>query len=407
MSQANIMTDSTAALSTVPGKHCLVCDEGRVEEFFNLQGVAAICNRLYASRTDAMGAARANISLAFCRSCGYIYNAAFDPNEATHEPCYENALHYPMRLRRYTRALANWLVNQVDLHGKEIIDIGCGDGFFLNELCDRGDNRGTGFDPAYVPRQGSNESSAVRFRRECFPPQSGPQRADLLCCRQVLEHIADPLSFLQQLRQTVQCGEGTALFVDVPNALAMLKGLNLWDLLYEHRSYFLPQTLARLLIRSGFSPAILRVTYGGQSLAAVALPSRNFPVDASPRGPAEQTLRLISAFAPTFARRLGQWQRRLEEYRRCNKRVVFWGAAAKGVMLLNALTGSDDLVECVVDVNPRKQGLFVPLSAHQVVAPESLRTCPPKVVVVMNGLYRHEVKHKLEELSIQADVVTA
>ncbi|MCE5276566.1 MAG: class I SAM-dependent methyltransferase [Planctomycetaceae bacterium] len=407
MSHAHVTPDSLAVATEATAAPCALCADGAVEEFFVLPGVAATCNRLYASRSDAMAAARGDLRLVFCPSCGYIYNRAFRPAAAAYEPGYENALQYSQRFRRYARALANWLIDQADLHDKEIVEIGCGDGFFLNELCRQGRNRGTGFDPAYVPRPGLDESPAVRFRREYYPPKSGHQLADLLCCRQVLEHLPDPLAFLQQVRQSVRSPDAAALFIGVPNALPMLKGLALWDLLYEHRSYFLPDTLVRLLIRSGFSPAMVRVTYGGQYLAVLALPSGSFPVDVAARRPGVQTARLVGAFAGLFARRLEQWQKRLEEYRRLDKRVVFWGAGTKGVVLLNALSGAEELVECVVDVNPRKQGLFVPLCAHEVVAPESLRAWPPKVVVVMNALYRREVRQKLEELAIHADVVTA
>ncbi|MCE5328556.1 MAG: class I SAM-dependent methyltransferase [Planctomycetaceae bacterium] len=407
MSHAIATTTDSSVCPAAPRTRCGVCGEARVREFFRLGGVAAICNRLYASRTEAMAAAKADLRMAFCPACGYIYNNAFKAADASYEPGYNNALQYSARFRRYARALANWLVDQVDLRDKEIIEIGCGDGFFLHQLCADGRNRGLGFDPAYVPRADFEECSFLRFRREYFTAASGPQRADIVCCRQVLEHVSDPLAFLDELRQNVHRGDGTPLFIEVPNALATIKGLNVWDLLYEHRSYFLPETLARLLIRAGFSPAVIRVTYGGQYLAVLALPSRVFPVDVASHDPGERTRRLIDAFAQTFAGRLGYWQRRLEEYRRCNKRVVFWGAGTKGVMLLNVLAGADELVECIVDVNPRKQGLFIPICAHPVVAPESLRACPPKVVVVMNGLYRREVQRRMAELSIQADVVTA
>ena len=40
------------------------------------------------------------------------------------------------------------LIRRYDLRGKEVIEIGCGKGEFLSLLCEVGDNRGVGFDPA-------------------------------------------------------------------------------------------------------------------------------------------------------------------------------------------------------------------------------------------------------------------
>jgi hypothetical protein len=90
------------------------------------------------------------------------------------------------------------------------------------------------------------------------------------------------------------------------------------------------------------------------------------------------------------------------------RKVVVWGAGAKGVMFLNLLqltTGSG--VDCVVDINPRKQGHFVPLMGQRIVGPDLLLRNPPDLVIVMNPEYEREIRSTLNELGIRCEVVSA
>ena len=90
------------------------------------------------------------IALAFRPACGFISNVAFDPSLQEYSSGYEATQSFSPTFNAFAHRLARQLVDQYDLHGKEIIEIGCGQGEFLTTLCELGDNRGVGFDPAYV-----------------------------------------------------------------------------------------------------------------------------------------------------------------------------------------------------------------------------------------------------------------
>jgi hypothetical protein len=64
-------------------------------------------------------------------------------------------------------------------------------------------------------------------------------------------------------------------------------------------------------------------------------------------------------------------------------------------------------VSRLVDLNPRKRGRHVPVTAQPVVAPGDLLGDPPDVVIVMNPLYRDEVACTVHELGLDAEVVVA
>jgi hypothetical protein len=84
---------------------------------------------------------------------------------------------------------------------------------------------------------------------------------------------------------------------------------------------------------------------------------------------------------------------------------VVWGAGAKGVTLLNALTLGRDVVAAVVDVNPRRQGRYVPGTGQLIIAPADLRRYHVSRVLVMNSNYVDEIRAMTRTLVPDADVL--
>ena len=58
-----------------------------------------------------------------------------------------------------------------------------------------------------------------------------------------------------------------------------------------------------------------------------------------------------------------------------------------------------------MDINPHKQGKFLPATGHPVISPEELKDNSPGVVVVMNSIYMDEVQKQLDDLKIDAELI--
>ena len=69
------------------------------------------------------------------------------------------------------------------------------------------------------------------------------------------------------------------------------------------------------------------------------------------------------------------------------------------------MVDSQDVVEYVIDVNPRRQGKFLPGTGHEIVAPGFLTTYRPDVVLLSNGLYEVEIKAQLRSLDLTPEVL--
>ena len=68
---------------------------------------------------------------------------------------------------------------------------------------------------------------------------------------------------------------------------------------------------------------------------------------------------------------------------------------------------TDRQLAAVVDVNPRKWGRYLPVTAHRVDSPETLTRLRPEAVIITNPSYRTEIAEELRRLGIEAELLIA
>ncbi|MCB9897839.1 MAG: methyltransferase domain-containing protein [Planctomycetes bacterium] len=384
---------------------CPVCGHPPGALVLHLPDVPVHCNRVCADAEEARRAPRAELRLVHCPGCSLLWNAAFEPGKVEYAPGYENSLHGSPTFRRYADELAHDLVRRHGVRDGLVLEIGCGRAEFLRLLCAAGGNRGLGFDPSAPASVTSDTSGDVRVLAEAFPPRDGLPAADLLCCRHVLEHVAAPVAMLSSLARALAERPSCVLFLEVPNALFTLRDGGLWDVIYEHCTYFAAPSLRAAAERAGFSVLAVEQTYGGQFLtlhARVApAPDSESEADTGLRAEiAADCARLGAA----YERAVTSWRGRLGAWADAGRRVVAWGAGSKGVTFLNAVDGERRVVAGIVDLNPLKHGAFVPGTAQPILAPDALAHMPPDVVLVMNPAYRDEIAADLAARGLRPEI---
>ncbi len=386
---------------------CPVCSATGIAVFVEILQMPAHCNLLWQTREQAIQAPRGDIRLGFCRDCGHIYNLAFKPELMRYNQAYENSLHFSPHFQSYAKSLAAQLIDRYDLHGKDIIEIGCGKGDFLRLLCELGGNRGMGFDPGYAPDQngGMTTTEGITFIQDFYSEQYAQYNADFICCRHVLEHIQFPRDFLNGVRHSIGNRLSTIVFFEVPNVLFTLRDLGIWDLIYEHCSYFSSSSLSCLFTSCGFEVCDLNETYEGQFLCIEALPGEGSENHRQNSGNSFGKLASdVAIFGDKYRCKVEAWQDQLERMSRMGQRVVVWGGGSKGVTFFNTLK-THDQIEYVVDINPRKQGRYIAGTGQQIVAPEFLCNYQPDIIIVMNPIYQTEIKQIMGKLGTSADIV--
>jgi SAM-dependent methyltransferase len=160
---------------------------------------------LWPTAEAALGCPRGAIRLAFCTTCGFLHNAAFDDALVDYALSYDNALHHSSVFQEYELDLAQRLIDRYGLHQKLIVEIGCGPAHFLGLICQLGDNRGLGFDPSHDPAFIDELAvGRVEVRRQLFDETLAARGAGLVCARHLLEHIAEPRKLLESLHRSLE-----------------------------------------------------------------------------------------------------------------------------------------------------------------------------------------------------------
>lgn len=389
-----------------PRVECGLCGGDDITVFASIEAVPVHCNVLHRTREAALSAPTADIRLGYCRACGFIQNTAFEPGLVPYTVEYENALHHSAHFREYARGLAADLIRSHGLTGRSIVEIGCGDGYFLRLLCREGGNQGWGFDPS--DRGASAVEMAddsVRVIPDYFRPESIPGQVDFVCCRHVLEHVPRPRELAREIRRACGWGHPAVVFVEVPNGLSIVHESGIWDILYEHCSYFSAATLSRLFGTEGFRVLRTASAYSGQFLqleAVAADPSDNQADPAS--GQTQPIPEEVECLGRLRRAIVASWDRKLGDAGERGRRMAIWGAGTKGVMFLNSLREANR-IGCAVDLNPKKQGTYIAGTGHEIVAPESLATWKPDLILVMNHSYLKEIAAILDQVGLNAELV--
>jgi SAM-dependent methyltransferase len=381
---------------------CPICHGSDRVSFLEIKQLPLYCNLLWPDQEAAINCQRGDIHLSICSQCGFIWNSSFDPKVLIYSQTYENSLHYSRQFQAYADLLAQRLVEKYQLYGKKIIEIGCGKGDFLASLCQLGGNSGVGFDKSYVPNKCHSELE-LTFVQDFFGEKYSFYQSDFICCRQVLEHIEKPLDFLRMIKQVSARKHPVQTFFEVPNAAFVFEHLSVWDIIYEHCNYFSCLSLKYLFQKAGYLVQGVAEEFDGQFLSIEAIASTQVTnVPAADPDELADLVNFLAGFRSKFEEKILACNSHLARFRQQNQRVAIWGAGSKGVTFLNLLE-SRDVVTCAVDINPQKQGKFVPGTGHPIVAPEALQREPVDVVMVMNPIYESEIRASLADVGLYPD----
>lgn len=196
-----------------------------------------------------------------CISCGLV-QFTINPTEAELIEHYRN---YPISgaLSAVTKKRYAELLDKLEpfkVTGR-MLDVGCGEGFFLEEAKKRGwEVHGTEFAEKYIS---ICKDKGIRMQHGKLNPQNYPTAYfDVITWFEVIEHINYPVGELKNITQLLR-NDG-ALYITTPNFNSLsrnwLKGK--WSVIEypEHLVYYTPTTLRQLLHQSGFTAINIKTT---------------------------------------------------------------------------------------------------------------------------------------------------
>ncbi len=230
--------------------------------------------------------------------------------------------------------------------------------------------------------------------------------ADLLLGNNVLAHVPDINDFVGGLKILLK--RGGVVTMEFPHLVQLMRG-NQFDTIYhEHFSYLSLLTVRRIFAAHGLT--IFDVdelpTHGG-SLRIYAghadERTANERVIALESTEREFGLADVATYA-RFAEQVRETKRALLAFliraKEEGKRVVAYGAPAKGNTLLNYCGVRTDFIEFTVDRSPHKQGLFLPGTHIPIHAPDRIRETRPDYVLILPWNLRDEIMEQMIDVRV-------
>jgi hypothetical protein len=387
---------------------CDACASATLVPFADLGDIPVLCGVHWADAQAAADSPVGRMTMAYCPDCAYVRNVAFDPALMVYDTTMDTNLHFSPAFQAFSAELVKHLAGRFDLAGKRVLDIGCGQGEFLRELCHDTGARGIGYDAMYAGTEGPDPSGA-EFHSGYAPRGPELPEYDMFTSRHWFEHIADPYEFLADLR--AQAGDRKVYgYIEVPDAVYDLSTAG-WEVIYPHVSYFDAYSLVQIAERAGWRVEDTGTLFGGMfrfiELSANAGDEPRLGSEPIP-GPAERSRQLdaVATFADRNVAERERWQSRIAELVAAGANPVLWGAGSRGVQFLT-FADADRQLAAVVDVNPRKWGRYLPVTAHRVDDPATLTDLKPGAVIITNPSYQKEIAAALKELGVDAELLIA
>jgi len=303
----------------------------------------------------------------------------------------------------HARAFAETAIERFGLdQSSTVVEIASNDGYLLQYFARHG-IRVLGVEPA------ANVASAARakgidtvtefFGRVTAQRLAAEFGADLLIGNNVIAHVPDLNDFLAAF--AILLKPHGIISVEFPHILHLIEQTQFDTIYQEHFSYFSFSTVKRAFAAHDLTVFDVEEipTHGG-SLRVYARHAADETKAASDRvtemyrrereaGLLE--LAVYSSFEERARKAKRDILRFLIDCKENNKKIVGYGAPAKGNTLLNYCGVGTDFIEYTVDLNPHKQGHFLPGSHIPIKAPDEIRQTKPDLVFILPWNLKDEI----------------
>jgi len=380
---------------------CPVCGHKQLESLLTFSDIPVFVNVLCDTPEQAKTVTRGTQRLVQCLQCGFVFNEEFEPVKTRYSTGYHAERGQSPSYSQHIQHVLDMVSSVEPLQGKQVLEVACGTGEFLQAIALRGTLKCTGVDPS------SNEvqRDGMEIHRALFDADylhQNPQRIDLLVNRHMIEHMLEPLEMLRTFAQALP--QGGLLYLETPRLNWILENRVFFDFPYEHCAYYSDDFICRLLTAAGFSIVLMQPSYQGQYFSICARkygePSKIKQADVSHLLKIRQS---FSKMAQVSYGGLGNRQDcRFPISLAASEGIYLWGAAAKGVMCANLLKGIQ--ISGYIDKNPYKQGKYIPGTGHLVIAPEDINFPDVQVVLVENDVYLEEIQLEMKEIDSRVRV---
>lgn len=375
-----------------------MCKSGKIHKFLSL-GPTPLANSFLTKEGLRKKEAYYPLDVYFCRNCCLVQLADVVPPETLfREYVYFSGI--SSDFVEHCRSLVKKVSEKFRLGPDSlVIDIGGNDGTLLKQF--RG-VRTLNVEPASnvaetAEKEGIETVNEFWNRKTALKIRDVYGTASMIIGTNVFAHNDDLDSFMEGVTATL--AEDGVFIIEVPYLMDLLDNTEFDTIYHEHLSYFSLMPLEHIFKRFGmkiFDVERLKIHGGsirvyasknvsvraGTSVGSLIAMERKMGMDSL------DTYLDFSVKVDVMKKNLVRFLRKLKFD---GKRVVGYGAAAKGNTLLNYCKIGTDLLDYIVDKSPHKQGMYTPGMHIPVFGPEKLMEDHPDYVLILPWNFSDEI----------------
>ena len=386
--------------------NCRFCNESLTNIFADL-GTSPLSNAFLTK--EMLGNLEKVYSLCVyvCDNCFLVQLPEFEKPENIFQD-YVYFSSYSSTWLQHAENYVNMMIERFDFNERnQIIEIASNDGYLL-QFFKKKNIPILGIEPAANVAKVAKERGIPTLTKFFSDDTANELKkdnklADLIIGNNVLAHVPDLNDFVKGLKILLK--PNGIITLEFPHILQLIQK-NQFDTIYhEHFSYFSLFTTQKIFSFHGLTIFDVEEipTHGGSLRVYLKhLESENISINQKVGIllEKEKQFGLDNIFTYTnFTKNVEKVKEKLQEFfitaKKSGKKIVCYGAAAKGNTLLNYCKIGNNFIDYVVDQNPYKQKLFLPGTHIPIKDPDEIRKTKPDYVVIIPWNLKVEIMEQM------------
>lgn len=390
--------------------NCRSCGQIVTRTFIDL-GMSPIANDFLNPENINNGEPSFPLHVMTCGYCGLVQLPKIASREILFPENYLYFSSYSSSWLEHSKIFAEKMIKDLNLSKNDlVVEVASNDGYLLQYF----NNLGIpvlGIEPALEVAKVARRKG-VKTLVEFFGEDSANRllkshkKAKLIVANNVLAHVPDIHDFVEGF--SILLADDGFINFEFPHLLNLIK-LNQFDTIYhEHYSYLSLTALVPIFDKHGLK--IVEVakleTHGGSLRLTLVKIQSDVVIQSSVFETLEEEKKynplntdLVFKFQASAEKIRLELVKELKTAKEQGLKVAAYGAAAKGNTLLNYSKINSDLISYVVDLNPNKQGKYLPGSHIPVVSENILTQDIPDLLLILPWNLAREIKNQLKWLS--------
>jgi hypothetical protein len=343
-----------------------------------------------------------------CVNCALVQLSEELPREILFKPDYVYHSSYSTSWLEHSKLYAQKMIHFLELNSSDlIVEVASNDGYLLNYFKNNG-IQVLGIEPASGVANVAIKNgipTLIDFFGESLASQlTQTKKPKLIIGNNVLAHVPDLHDFISGAATLID-NDGVITF-EFPHLLNLLKNSQFDTIYHEHYSYL--SITALLPIFEKYKLKVFKVekllTHGGSLRIFVAKKNSNWKITHSVKDILDEEAqfdprdeRIYRSLQSKVLKTKKDLASELFKLKENGKKISAYGAAAKGVTLLNYCRIKSDIIDYVVDLNPSKQGKLLPGCQIPIIDPKILTSNPPDILLVLAWNLSAELKLQLKD----------